>query len=166
MNESLSLELGRVFLSQAAGHLSEDFMPKIKACLRTLDEGDVWWRGSEVENSVGNLLLHLAGNVRQWIISGLGGEEDLRRRAEEFAARGGIEGRAACERLEAAVAEAVAVLRGLKPEALMEEKTIQGYKLTALQAVFHVVEHFSYHTGQIVYIAKLRAGQDMKFYNL
>src|SRR6266498_6145123 len=104
--EKDDVSLGRVFLNQAVMHLEEDFMPKIKSSIELLSEEDVWWRGSDVENSVGNLLLHLAGNVRQWIISGLGGAPDQRQRPREFSSRGGISKSEALSRLDATVSEA------------------------------------------------------------
>ena len=70
--ESNGERIGRAFLDHAAVHLEQDLMPKIRSCVELLQEKDVWWREAEVENSVGNLVLHLAGNVRQWIISGMG----------------------------------------------------------------------------------------------
>jgi len=158
--------LGRAFLDQAVTHLEEDFMPKIKSSIELLSEEDVWWRGSDIENSVGNLLLHLAGNVRQWIISGLGGAPDHRQRPREFSSRGGVSKSEVLSRLDATVSEATAVLRGLSADDLLTERAIQGFRQTGLQAVFHVVEHFGYHTGQIVYITKLRTQRDLMFYNL
>jgi uncharacterized damage-inducible protein DinB len=159
-------QIAQAFLREAADDLELDFFPKIKKCVDLLDEDDTWWRGSEAENSVGNLLLHLSGNVRQWIISGVGGAPDRRDRPHEFSARGGMSKIEALSGLESTVREAAAVLRRLPPNDLLIERTIQGFKRTGLQATLHVVEHFSYHTGQIVFITKLRTQKDLKFYNL
>ncbi|MEW5979905.1 MAG: DinB family protein [Acidobacteriota bacterium] len=159
-------ELGRAFLQQAQDHLSTDFMPKIEKCVQMLDEQEIWWRAHESNNSVGNLLLHLSGNVRQWIISGLGGAPDRRERSLEFSERGPAAKIDLWRGLKATVEDAGQVLRDFPPDRLLEVRRIQGYSKTALQAVFHVVEHFSFHTGQIVYIAKLKKGMDLKFYNL
>jgi uncharacterized damage-inducible protein DinB len=159
-------QIAQAFLKQTADHLELDFLPKIKKCVDLLDEDDTWWRGSEAENSVGNLLLHLGGNVRQWIISGVGGAPDRRDRPREFSARGGMAKKEALSQLESTVREAAGVLRQLRQDDLLIERTIQGFKRTGLQAALHVVEHFSYHTGQIVFITKLRTQKDLKFYNL
>jgi uncharacterized damage-inducible protein DinB len=159
-------ELAKLVIEQSIFHLEHDFLPKIRRCLELLEEGDVWWRGSESTTTIGNLLLHLGGNVRQWIISGLGGAEDRRERAGEFAARGGIGKSEALALLERTVAEAAVVLRSLPAAELERERTIQGFRRTGAAALLHVVEHFSYHTGQIVWITKLRTGRDLKFYNL
>jgi uncharacterized damage-inducible protein DinB len=158
--------LASAFLNQAVTHLREDFMPKIHRCLDLLNEEEFWQRGSETENSVGNLILHLSGNVRQWIVAGLGGEADHRERQKEFDTRAGLSKEEAWKRLEETVSEASRVLAELDPEELLRVRTIQKYHRTGLQAVFHVVEHFGYHTGQIVFATKLYKHADMKFYNL
>jgi uncharacterized damage-inducible protein DinB len=163
---SKSSALARAFVGQAIAHLQDDFLPKIQKCLEILSDDDVWWRASEVENSVGNLLLHLSGNVRQWIISGLGGEPDKRDRPREFAVRGGVSRWDAFSLLESTVKEACQALNRLSEEDLLKERTIQGFRRSGLQAVFHVVEHFSHHTGQIIFVTKLRRHQDLKFYSL
>ena len=159
-------ETGKAFLLQARLHLNDDFMPKIAKCLEVLSEEDVWWRAHETNNSVGNLLLHLAGNVRQWISSGLGGHPDNRQRSLEFSERNPIPKNIIWSRLQEAVTEASQVLESFPAERLLETRKIQGFDTTALQAIFHVIEHFSFHTGQVIYITKLRKSRDLKFYNL
>ena len=159
-------EIGKAFLLQARLHLNDDFMPKIARCLEVLSEEDVWWRAHETNNSVGNLLLHLSGNVRQWIVSGIGGKPDNRQRPLEFSERNPIHKEIVWSKLQDAVAEASQVLESFPAEQLLEKLRIQGFDNTALQAIFHVVEHFSLHTGQIIYITKLREARDLKFYNL
>ena len=159
-------EIGNAFLLQARLHLNDDFMPKIEKCLDVLSEEDVWWRAHETNNSVGNLLLHLSGNVRQWIVSGIGGKPDNRQRPLEFSERNPIHKEIVWSKLQDAVAEASQVLESFPAEQLLEKLRIQGFDNTALQAIFHVVEHFSLHTGQIIYITKLREARDLKFYNL
>ena len=159
-------DVGKAFLLQARLHLNEDFMPKIRKCLDVLSEEDVWWRAHETNNSVGNLLLHLSGNVRQWIVSGIGGKPDNRQRPLEFSERNAIPKMAIWSSLQGSVAEASQVLECFPVEQLLKKRKIQGFDNTALQAVFHVVEHFALHTGQIIYITKLRQGKDLKFYDL
>ena len=164
MNETY--EIGNAFIQQARSHLRDDFMPKIRRCLEVLEEGDLWWRAHETDNSVGNLILHLCGNVRQWIISGIGGAPDSRERSKEFSERNPVPGKELLTKLGDTLAEADQVLAAFPVDQIMEPLTIQGYHQTALQAIFHVVEHFSFHTGQIIYITKMRRGIDLKFYNL
>lgn len=156
---------GRAFLRAASEYLEGEYLPKIRRCLDRLDRTDVWWRPNEASNSVGNLLLHLAGNTRQWIVSGVGGAEDVRRRSREFDRREG-DPEELFARLRDTVDEACRVLDELDPGSLGESRTIQGQDVTVLEAVYHVVEHFSMHTGQIVYVTKLRTGSDLDFYRV
>ena len=139
-------------------------LSRIEACLGKLTEEQVWARGSENENAIGNLVLHLAGNVRQWIVAGVGGAIDTRQRDGEFSARGGSSIPELQERLRGTVGEAAAVIAAVAPERLAERVTIQKYDVSVLEAIYHVVEHFSLHTGQIVFATKMMTGSDMGFY--
>jgi len=122
----------------------------------------IWRRAADNDNAVGNLVLHLAGNVRQWILCGVGGQEDRRDRDSEFAARSGDD---VVSRLRPVVSEAVALIAALPPDRLTETRTIQKhYNVTVLEAIYHVVEHFSMHTGQIIFATKLLTGEDLEFY--
>jgi uncharacterized damage-inducible protein DinB len=137
---------------------------RIEDCLGRLTGEQIWSRGAESENAVGNLVLHLSGNVRQWIVSAVGGHPDVRQRGQEFAARGGLPAAELAARLRGAVDEAVAVLESLPPERLSQPIRVQQYDVTVLEAVYHVVEHFSGHTGQIIYATKLLTGKDLGYY--
>jgi uncharacterized damage-inducible protein DinB len=137
---------------------------RIASCLGKLTADQVWARGGGNENAIGNLVLHLCGNVRQWIISGVGGSPDIRQRDGEFAARGGVPVAELAERLCTTVEEAVAVLGSVPAERLSEPLVIQGYHATGLAAIYHVVEHFSGHTGQIIFATKMLTGDDLGFY--
>ena len=116
------------------------------------------------ENAVGNLVLHLCGNVRQWIVSGVGGKPDVRDRDGEFAALGGFSVLDLTERLRAAVEGAVAALTGVTAERLAQRIVVQHYDVTVMEAIYHVVEHFSMHTGQIMFATKMLTGTDLGFY--
>ena len=142
----------------------ELFLSRIRDCVGRLTNDQIWMRHGEHENAVGNLMLHLSGNVRQWIVAGITGQPDTRVRDREFAARGEIEGAELLSRLEGTVAEAVAVLQGLEAERLIEEYQPQKYRVTILEGILHVVEHFAQHTGQIIFVTKLLTGQDLGFY--
>ena len=137
---------------------------RIQDCLSRLTEDQIWARGGESENAAGNLVLHLSGNVRQWIVSAVGGVPDIRQRDEEFAARGGVPGAELAVLLRNAVTEAGAVIAALPPERLTERIHVQGYHVTVLEAIYHVVEHFAGHTGQIIYATKLLTGKDTSYY--
>ena len=136
---------------------------RIETCLSGLTEEQIWARSSDNENAIGNLVLHLSGNVRQWIVSGVGGRPDIRQRDAEFAARGGG-GAELVVRLEEAVEEAAGVLARLTPERLSERIVVQHYDVTVLEAIYHVVEHFSGHTGQIIFATKMLTATDLGFY--
>ena len=142
----------------------EQLCGRIEVCIARLTPEQVWGRGAENQNAIGNLLMHLTGNVRQWILSGVGGAEDTRERDREFAARGGAEPAELVARLRATVKEAEAVIRDLPGDQLMERISVQGYDVTKLEAIFHVVEHFSGHTFQIIFATKLLLGEDLGFY--
>lgn len=137
---------------------------RIDDCLSRLDDGQVWLRNSENMNAVGNLALHLCGNVRQWVVSGIGGAEDVRRREAEFRAREGVSGEDLRRMVADTVSQATAVINGINPERLSERLTVQGYTLTVLEAVYTVVEHFAEHTGQIIFATKLLTGEDLGYY--
>jgi uncharacterized damage-inducible protein DinB len=151
------------FLNHSASKL-RNYMERIETCLGKLNEEQVWARGGENENAVGNLVLHLSGNVRQWIVSGVGGQPDIRQRDIEFDARGGVPIPELIERLRSTVEEAVAVIDCVPGERLAERLLLQQYDVSVLEAIYHVVEHFSMHTGQIVFITKMLAGTDLAFY--
>lgn len=137
---------------------------RIADCLGRLTEEQVWARGGENENAAGNLVLHLCGNVRQWIVAGVGGKPDVRQRDEEFDARGGVAIPQLIERLRGTVEEAAATIGAVTPERLTERLSIQKYDVTVLEAILHVVEHFSGHAAQILFITKMLTGADLGYY--
>ncbi len=149
---------GSAFLRESARLLRDVYLPRLERALAELRPVDAWWRPHERATSVGNLLLHLEGNVRQWILSGLGGAEDRRERATEFAAREGSPLGPLLERLLATVRGAARVIEEFPERRLTETIRIQGVETTGMLAIYHVVEHFSWHSGQITWIAKERAG--------
>jgi len=137
---------------------------KIEKAASRLDGGQIWHRQQEAENSIGNLLLHLAGNVRQWIISGVGGAPDMRHRDAEFAERDGAGLAELLAHLKQTLEEADGVLARVNAKDLMIEKHIQVYDVTVMHAIFHVVEHFGQHTGQILWAVKRMTGEDLGFF--
>lgn len=151
------IEASRIFLK-------DDFLPKLTHCLEEMPEEDVWWRPNEQSNSVGNLILHLCGNVKQWIVNSMGGGRFERDRDAEFASRGPVLKIELIASIRAALSEVDRVLETLPANVLIERHSIQTYNTSGLQAIYHVVEHFSYHLGQILYIYKMRTGKDLGFY--
>jgi uncharacterized damage-inducible protein DinB len=157
---------GAAFIEESRRLLAAEYLPKIRHCLDTIDEADAWWRPNSQCNSIGNLVLHLAGNIRQWMISGVGGAPDIRERQAEFDAQRGVTRPALIEQLEHTLLEVDQVLSRVTAEQLGEQRMIQGQDVTVLEAIYHVVEHFGMHTGQIIYITKLRTSKDLGFYEV
>lgn len=153
-------------IAQAEHLLKEVYLPRILSCLKELSLEQIWWRPNEASNSVGNLVLHLQGNLRQWIISGLAGEPDTRRRDEEFSRRGPTPRRELMRGLQSTVGEACRILHKLSPQDLTRVHSTQKYRVTGLEAAFHVAEHFSHHAGQIILLTKMLTGNDLKFTRL
>ena len=160
------MSTGTEFLAQSREYLTGHYLPKLLAALTVLSDDDLWWRPHETANSAGNLVLHLAGNIRQWVVSGVGGAPDHRDRAAEFARREPLSRAELVARITEAVLEADAVIGATDPASLGERREVQGRRITLLQAIYHAVEHFGMHTGQIIYIAKLRSGSDLGFYRV
>jgi uncharacterized damage-inducible protein DinB len=158
------MELADAFLAEARRYLTVEYPTKIRSCVAQLSDDDLWWRPNDVSNSVGNLLLHLAGNIRQWIVSGVGGAADVRRRQSEFDERGPLPRADVLRRFDAAIADAERVMAGMEGWQLTAPRRIQGRDTTVLLALFHVVEHCAMHAGQIAYLTKLRGGRDLGFY--
>ncbi|HSE33125.1 MAG TPA: DUF1572 family protein [Pyrinomonadaceae bacterium] len=153
-----------LFIKQASEFLVSEYLPKIERCLVQLDDDQIWWRANPQSNSIGNLVLHLCGNARQWIICGLGGETDQRHRDAEFAQRDVIERDKLVELLRSTVAGVAETLSRLDERTLLQTRVIQGNDVDVLYAIFHVTEHFSMHTGQIIMLTKMLVSRDMGFY--
>jgi len=153
----------RIFLDFSVRKL-ELLTERIETCLDRLNADQIWARGGENENAVGNLAMHLAGNVRQWIVSSIGGTPDVRQRDAEFATRSGLSVAELKERLRAAVTEGTAVIKGVTSERLVEVVKIQKYEMPVMEAIYHVVEHFSMHAGQIMFATKMLTSADLGFY--
>lgn len=157
-------ELAALFLASSRKRLLNEHWPRLKACVEPLTIEQIWWRPNEASNSVGNLILHLTGNVTQWIVNGFNHGEDKRDRPAEFSAAGGLTATELLDRLGATIAAAEEVFNRLTVEELLAPYEIQGYKTRGLDAVFHVVDHFGLHYGQIAYITKSFTGKDLGFY--
>lgn len=158
-------DAAQAFIVKARSLLAGEYLPKIERCLERLSDEEVWRRANAESNSIGNLLLHLSGNARQWIVSGVGQTEDGRERQLEFDQREVVPRDELLRRVRQTLAEVDDVLARLDSSRLLEPRRIQGYDVTVLEAVFHVVEHFSMHTGQIILLTKLIKSADLKFYD-
>lgn len=159
-----TLELATMFLAFSRAKLLEQYWPRMKRCVESLSADQLWWRPNSSSNSVGNLLLHLNGNVTQWLVNSFDRRPDSRDRPAEFAATQGASAAELVVKLEMTLARAAQVLERLTPAELLAPYTIQGYRVRGLDAVYQVVEHFGLHYGQIVYITKTLLAQDLGFY--
>ena len=150
-------------IEQAVFRLNEN-TPRIKKCLDQLTEEEVWKRPNESSNSVGNLILHLCGNITQYTISSLGGKPDNRERDKEFDAKGGYSKAELYEKLSSTVHKAVETIKKMDEQSLLKVLSVQGFSYSGVANIIHVVEHYSYHTGQIAYWTKLLKDKDLGFY--
>jgi hypothetical protein len=147
----------------AAAHELDSALERIRHCLAQLTDEQVWRRSRPGLNSIGNPILHLGGNLRQWVVAGVGGAPDIRNRPAEFAERGPVPKAELVRSLEAVVEEAKRVLTGVDAQQLAERRRIQGFDVTGVAAVFDSVPHFRGHTQEIVYMTRLRLGEAYKF---
>jgi uncharacterized damage-inducible protein DinB len=161
---STETDVSIAFIQQARKFLTDEYLPKIERCLEKLTDEQIWWRPNPESNSIGNLLLHLSGNARQWIVCGLGDVPDERVRQAEFDERRNIPRDELIPLLRGTVKAVDDTLAAFAPERLLDRFKIQGTDSTALAAIFHVTEHVSMHTGQIILLTKLLSGSDLQFY--
>lgn len=156
-------EIARLFLTSSTQRLRQ-MTGYIESCLAKLTDDQVWSRGAPHENSVGNLILHLCGNMRQWIGSGVGGEQDIRDRPTEFSTAGGLTAADLSSLLKETVDHAVAIIDRVTPARLIEEIHPQNRTVSVLEAIYQVVTHVHQHAGQIIFATKIYAGEDLGLY--
>lgn len=156
--------IARTFLDKSRTLITADYLPKIERCLGRLSDTDIWWRPNETSNSIGNLILHLCGNVTMWIVGGVGSLPFERNRQREFDERTAIPAAELRSRLRAVVQQADEVMRTVSSDDLLGRRQIQGYDVTVLEAIYHVVEHFAMHTGQIILLSKARVEEDLRLW--
>jgi len=144
----------------------QSYLRRIETCVGKLSDEQVWWRPNAAVNSVGNLLLHLQGNLSQWVLSGMGGARYERHRSQEFAARESVRKAELLDGLRAVVTSAAEVVSRLSDAELQSPRHIQGYDVDGVYVVLHAVEHMGYHTGQIVHVTKelLGPAAEIDFY--
>jgi uncharacterized damage-inducible protein DinB len=157
------MEIQKEFIEQSIVKLDE-YTSKIEQCLLGLEEEEIWLRPNENSNSIGNLILHLQGNITQYIISSLNQQEDRRERDNEFTTTEGYSKDDLIKMLSSLIAEVKIIIKKLTDKDLLKVRSVQGFQLSGLAIVLHVVEHYSYHTGQIVFWTKLLKNKDLGFY--
>jgi uncharacterized damage-inducible protein DinB len=163
--KAIDVDMTTLFLQHSRSKLLEQYWPRLRGCVESLTNEQVWWRPNEASNSIGNLILHLNGNVRQWLVASFNRLEDDRNRPAEFGATGSTSAAALLEKLGATVEQASEVLARLTENDLLARYEIQGYNVSGLEAVYQVVEHFGLHYGQILYITKNLCGADLGFHS-
>jgi len=162
--DQLSQEIFSILKDETNRRLIEESKERIFTCLDLLSEEEIWTRPNKNSNSVGNLVLHLCGNVRQYMLAGMDGQDDVRHRSLEFETTDGPNKIELKEKIRDVLSQTSAAIERLSPEKLIEVKRVQCYDEKVLSIIVHVIEHFSYHTGQIVFYTKLLKDHDMAFY--
>lgn len=158
-------QLSALFLAHSRKKLLDEYWPRLKSVVEPLSDQQIWWRPNSASNSIGNLILHLNGNVNQWLVASFNGYRDERNRPVEFNERRLISGHDLLKRLGATMEQARETLTHVTPERLTRIYEIQGYTVSGLDAVYQVVEHFGMHYGQILWIVKATTGADLGFYS-
>jgi len=152
------------FLEEINRRLFKECWPRLEKCLVQLTEAEIWQRPNENSNSMGNITLHLCGNMRQWVVAGLGKVEDTRQRQQEFEERGPLPTELLRSKMEETMEEVKTVLEKVKIEDLLATHNVQGFQETGIAILVHVVEHYSYHVGQMTYFVKAVKDMDMGYY--
>jgi len=153
-------EIGALFLTHSSNKL-EQMTGYLTTCLTRLSDEQVWERHGAHENTVGNLVLHLCGNMRQWIMHGCGGAPDVRVRDQEFSAADGLTAEQLIEHFQSTVNEARHIIDTLPSARLTERTTPQGRDVSVLDAIYQVVGHVQQHVGQIILLTKQMTGKDL-----
>jgi uncharacterized damage-inducible protein DinB len=154
----------QLLIDQVRIRIFKENIPRIKQCLNSLSESEIWYRPNSNSNSVGNLVLHLCGNARQWIVAGLGGQADTRDRDTEFNEQGALPTTELMALLDQTQAEIELILSELNDTDLTQEYPVQVFRESGVSILVHVIEHFSYHTGQITYFVKAQKDLDTGYY--
>jgi uncharacterized damage-inducible protein DinB len=160
----MEAQITEALVREVKYRLYDESMRRIRLCLDQLSEDQVWWRPNEDSNSVGNLLLHLSGNMRQWVYTGLGGHPDSRKRQQEFDERTHLSKEQLWETLNTTMQDLAPVMDAVTPADLMTKRPVQTFEESGLTILVHVTEHFSYHTGQIAWITKMLKARQLGFY--
>lgn len=165
MQENKATQFRNALIEETHRRIIEESIPRIKKCLTTLSEKEIWFKSNDNSNSVGNLVLHLCGNVQQWIGSGLGKLSDNRTRDWEFEEKGPLPNSELIKKLDSIISLFNEILPKISDEDLLRKYKVQIYEESGVSILVHVIEHFSYHTGQITYFTKWRKDMDMGYYS-
>jgi uncharacterized damage-inducible protein DinB len=159
MNNNIALE----FIEESIFRIEKNTFKIIK-CLSELSEEQIWLHHNEASNSIGNILLHICGNIRQYTISALGDQPDIRERDIEFSAKGGYNKEELQNKLTTTLEQAINTIRNTDESKLLKIHRVQGFTMSGVGIIVHVTEHYSYHTGQVIFGTKQLTGTDLGFY--
>lgn len=159
----MKLTISEEFITESIRRIEENTV-KVKKCLDELTEEEIWRHPNASSNSIGNLIVHLCGNITQYVLSSLGGTPDTRERDLEFSVQGGLSGMELFSKLKITVSKAIEIIEGMDEQQLLLVQSVQGFDLSGLGIILHVTEHYSYHTGQIALLTKLMKNKDLGFY--
>ncbi|MEM9887699.1 MAG: DinB family protein [Bacteroidota bacterium] len=153
-----------LFLCEINRRIFDENFPRMKKCLAQLTEEEIWYRPNKNSNSMGNITLHLCGNLRQWLVAGLGEQKDVRERQKEFDERGPIPTAQLLQEVDIVAVDITEILNKVKSQDLIRDYSVQGFSENGIGILVHVVEHFSYHVGQMTYFVKALKNMDMGYY--
>ena len=159
---SKNRSLATLFLNDSAELLDQSLL-KIENCLGQLSVKQIWWRADPEGNSIGNLVLHICGNLRQWSVAGVGGQPDTRDRDDEFSPAHNLTSDQLLQIAKSHIQECKSLMESLEAETLTSEFTIQGFQVNGLQALNHTITHFVGHTHQIICITRMLLGATYQF---
>lgn len=137
----------------------------IQICFKDLTEAEIWKKPNANSNSIANLILHLSGNITQYIISSLGEIGDIREREKEFSTIKGYTKDQLFQILLDTIEKAKDVIQSATQDKLLKKRDVQGFNFSGVGIIIHVVEHYSYHTGQIAFWSKILKNKDLGFYD-
>lgn len=160
IHEKISNEL----IKDVRVRIYEESFPRIRQCLEELSQDQIWFKPNKNSNSIGNLILHVCGNIRQYVMSGIDGQSDVRQRSLEFSEKGPLCTKELYSLISRLLNDVDPVLSSIKSEDLVKMKQVQGFNMSVVSIIIHITEHLSYHTGQIAYATKQMKNIDLRFY--
>ena len=157
--------LKHLIIDQLQKRLIAESIYRIRKCLDLVNDEQIWQTPSDRILSIGISIVHLDGNVRQWLGSVCERNELPRDRAAEFKSNNTLERSKLLDLLNSLEETIRLRSKQLEHINLEDTLTIQGIPTNGLDAIVHVIEHFSYHTGQITLLTKWFSGQSTGYYS-
>lgn len=157
--------LQQAFLTEANLRLKEESLTRIVQCIDILDDKQLWYAPNLVTNSVGNLVLHLTGNIRQYLCHGIGGKVDVRERDKEFIPNQTLNATDLKQQISSAIFDGLTCVNAIQSDDWLSEIRVQVFNMNKFSALIHVIEHTSYHVGQITHLTKMQTGNETGYYD-